>query len=145
MELGLTPAVKLSLAASGVFLMTAMLLGILKYHHMLKAPNHQAPFYIDTAHRAALLYSFAALVIAELLRYSPFSETVQVIIAAAPLLFFAIAILIYFLLGLKNQTDNQFRERNFNTTVGMWLLIVAEVGGFGMILYGFFCTQFFAS
>lgn len=138
----LAPAVKLSLAASGVFLMTAMLLGIVKYRHMLRGPSHQAPFYIDTAHRAALLYSFAALVIAELLRYSPFTPAVQLVIAAAPLLFFAIAILTYTLLGLKNQTDNQFRERNFNTTVGMWLLIAAEVGGFGAILYGFFSTQY---
>jgi hypothetical protein len=137
-------AIKLSLAASGIFLMTGMLLGILKYRHMLRGPDHQAPFYIDTAHRAALLYSFAALVIAELLRYSPFSEGVQLVIAAAPLAFFAIAIGTYALLGLKNQTSNQFTERNFNTTVGMWLLIVAEVGGFGAILYGFFRTQFFA-
>lgn len=138
----LNAAVKLSLAAAGVFLLVGMLLGILKYRHMLRGPTHQAPFYIDTAHRAALLYSFAALVIAELLRYSPFSEGVQVVIAAAPLLFFAIAIGTYVVLGLHNRTSNQFSERNFNTTVGMWLLIAAEVGGFGAILYGFFLTQF---
>lgn len=138
-------AVKLSLAAAGVFLLTGMLLGILKYHAMLTRPDHQAPIYIDIAHRAALLYSFAALVIAELLRYSPFSETVQIVIAVAPLFFFAVAIVTYFILGLKNRTITQFSERNFNTTVGMWLLIVAEVGGVGAILYGFFQTQFFAS
>lgn len=139
----LSAAVKLSLAASGIFLLTGMLLGILKYHAMLTRPEHQAPIYIDIAHRAALLYSFAALVIAELLRYSPFSQNMQIVIAAAPLLFFAIAILTYFALGLKNQMTNQFSERNFNTTVGMWLLIAAEVGGFGAILYGFFLTQVF--
>ncbi len=139
----MTAAVTLSLAAAGIFLMTGMLLGIVKYWHMLKGPSHQAPFYIDTAHRAALLYSFAALVIAELVRYSPFSEVIQLAIVMAPLSFFAIAILTYVVLGLKNTTTNQFTERNFNTTIGMWLLIVAEVGGFGAILYGFFVTQVF--
>jgi hypothetical protein len=90
------------------------------------------------------MYSFAALVMAELLKYSPYSEPVQLLITGAPLLFFAIAIAQYTLLGLANQTDNQFKERNFNTTWGIWLLIVAEVGGVGAIVWGFISTQFLA-
>ena len=63
-------------------------------------------------------------------------------IAVPVVLFFAIAIAQYFVLGLANKTDNQFRERNFSTTWGMLLLIVAEVGGVGMLLWGFVATQF---
>jgi hypothetical protein len=138
-------AIKLSLAASGIFLLVGMLSGILKYRGMLNRPDHQAPAYIDIAHRAALLYSFACLVISELLRYSPYSATLEVWFALAPISFFAIAVGQYLILGFRNQTDNQFRERNFNTTWGMLLLIVAEVGGFGAILFGFIYTQFFAA
>ena len=135
-------AIKITLAASGLFLFAGLLLGVLKYRGIMRSPEHCAPVYIDIAHRAALMYSFAALVMAELLKYSPYSETVQLLITGAPLLFFAIAIAQYTKLGLANQTDNQFRERNFNTTWGMLLLIVAEVGGVGMLLFGFIATQF---
>ncbi len=137
-------AIKITLAASGIFLFAGLLLGVLKYRGILRSPEHCAPVYIDIAHRAALLYSFAALVMAELLKYSPYSLNVQLLITSAPLLFFAIAIAQYTLLGLENKTDNQFRERNFNTTWGIWLLIVAEVGGVGAIVWGFISTQFLA-
>lgn len=137
-------AIKITLAASGIFLFAGLLLGVLKYRGIMRSPEHCAPVYIDIAHRAALLYSFAALVMAELLKYSPYSETVQLLITCAPLLFFAIAIAQYTKLGLENTTDNQFKERNFNTTWGIWLLIVAEVGGVGAIVWGFISTQFLA-
>jgi hypothetical protein len=137
-------AIKITLAASGIFLFVGLLLGVLKYRGIMRSPEHCAPVYIDIAHRAALLYSFAALVMAELLKYSPYSEPVQLLITGAPLLFFAIAIAQYTKLGLQNKTDNQFKERNFNTTWGIWLLIVAEVGGVGAIVWGFISTQFLA-
>lgn len=136
-------AVKIALAAAGLFLLVGMLGGVLKYIGIMRSPNHQAPVYIDIAHRAALMYSFAALVMAELLRYSPYSLTVQLVITLAPLLFFAAAIAQYFVLGLRNATDNQFRERNFHTTWAMYLLIIAEVGGVAAIVWGFLSTQLF--
>jgi hypothetical protein len=140
----MTLAVQITLAAAGIFLFAGLLLGVLKYRGIMRSPQHCAPVYIDIAHRAALMYSFAALVMAELLKYSPYSEPVQLLITGAPLLFFAIAIAQYTVLGLANQTDNQFKERNFNTTWGIWLLIVAEVGGVGAIVWGFISTQFLA-
>jgi len=135
-------AIKITLAAAGIFLFVGMLGGVLKYRGIMRSPDHCAPVYIDIAHRAALMYSFAALVMAELLKYSPFSDGVQLLSTCAPLFFFAAAIAQYFKLGLQNQTDNQFKERNFNTTWAMLMLIVAEVGGVGMLLWGFIATQF---
>lgn len=135
-------ALKITLAAAGIFLFVGMIGGVLKYRGIMRSPDHCAPVYIDIAHRAALLYSFAALVMAELLKYSPFSVGVQLLCTCAPLFFFATAIAQYFKLGLENKTDNQFKKRNFSTTWGMLLLIVAEVGGVGMLLFGFIATQF---
>ena len=57
----MNPAIKLSLAASGIFLMTGLLSGILKYRRIMTSAEHRAPVYVDIAHRASLLYSFAAL------------------------------------------------------------------------------------
>jgi hypothetical protein len=136
-------AIKLSLAASGIFLMTGLLTGVLKYRRIMTSSEHRAPVYVDIAHRASLLYSFAALVIAKLLEYSPYSVTVQFWAAAVPLAFFAITIAGYIAHGLKDQTDNLFRERNFTTTWYMYALIVGEIGGFAIVLWGFLSTQIF--
>ena len=57
-------AIKISLLASGLFLLMGMLTGVLKYQRIMTSPEHRAPVYVDIAHRAAFLYSFAMLVIA---------------------------------------------------------------------------------
>jgi hypothetical protein len=134
-------AIKISLLASGVFLLTGLLTGIAKYRKIMQSPDHRAPVYIDIAHRASLLYSFAALVMAKLLEYSPYSETVQLIAVALPLSFFAITIGGYYVFGVIDTTDNIFNKRNFITTWYMYALIAGEVGGFLVILWGFLSTQ----
>jgi hypothetical protein len=134
-------AVKISLAASGVFLLVGMLLGVVKYRAIMRSPAHRAPVYVDIAHRASFLYSFAALVIAELLRYSPYPEAVQLAAAGVPLLFFALTIAGYSAHGLKDDTENIFAERNFTTTWFMYALIAGEIGGMAVVLWGFIETQ----
>jgi hypothetical protein len=134
-------AIKMTLAASGIFLLVGMIGGILKYLGIMKSPEHRAPAYIDVFHRAALMYSFTALIMAELLRFSPYSERVQLVISGVPLLFFVISIGEYFILGLENKITNQFKEKNFNTTWGMLILIIGELGGVGAIVWGFISTQ----
>src|SRR5919202_3532082 len=109
----MNPAMKISLVASGLFLLSGMLTGVLKYQRTMTSANSRAPVYVDIAHRASFLYSFAALVIAKLLEYSPYSTPVQIVAASVPLAFFAITIMGYAAEGLMNRTDNLFRERNF--------------------------------
>jgi hypothetical protein len=135
-------SVKISLAAAGLFLLTGMLLGIVKYRRIMTSPTHRAPVYVDIAHRAAFLYSFAALVIARLLEFSPYSTAVQTAAALVPLVFFALTIVGYTTHGLRDDTDNMFRARNFTTTWFMYLLIAGEIGGMCVILWGFITTQF---
>jgi len=134
-------SILLTTTACGTFFLTALLSGIWKWRAMLASPEHQAPHYVDIGHRAALLYSFACLVIIHFLELSPLPEPLNVAAAAAPLLFFAIAIASYLVLGYLDHTDNQFSERTFATTTGMVLLAAAEVGGFGLLFVGFLVTQ----
>lgn len=137
-------AVKITLLASGIFLLVGMIAGVLKYAGMMKSAQLRAPIYIDIAHRAALLYSFAALVMAALLYFSPYSLTFQLVITGGPLFFFALSIAQYLKLGIENRDSSQFSERNFSNTWGMLLLVIAEIGGMGFILWGFISTQFIA-
>jgi hypothetical protein len=135
-------AVQITLAAAGLFLFVGLIGGVMKYHGIMTSENHRAPVYIDVAHRASLMYSFAALVMAELLKYSPYSVAVQCVITVVPLFFFATAVAQYFKLGIENKVRNQFKQRSFVTTWGMLFLIVGEVGGVGAIVWGFIQTQF---
>jgi hypothetical protein len=135
-------AVKISLLASGLFLLAGMLTGVLKYRAMMRSETHNAPVYIDIAHRTALLYSFAMLVAAKLLEYNPYSEATQTAAAGLMMTFFALTFGGHLVHGLKNDTDNLFRERNFSTTWFMYLLIPAHIGGLSIILWGFISTQF---
>lgn len=140
----MNPAIKISLAASGLFLLCGLLTGVLKYRRIMTSPEHRAPVYIDIAHRASFLYSFAALVIAKLLEYSPYSQGLQAVAAAVVLLFFAVTLMGYFAHGLRDRTDNIFSERNFTTTWYMYMLILGEIGGFAIIFWGFLSTQVFS-
>ena len=134
-------AIKISLLSSGLFLLIGMLIGIVKFQRMLNTPEHAAPAYIDIAHRAAFLYSFAMLVIAKLLEYSPYSETVQVAASGLVLTFLSITIVGYFTHGLRNKTDNLFRERTFSTTWYVYMLTAGEITGLSVIVWGFISTQ----
>lgn len=134
--------VKINLAAAGCYLLAGMLIGVLKYRRIMTSEAHRAPVYVDIAHRAAFMYSFAALVMARLVEDNAYSERALTAASLLVLLFFTVTILGYFAHGLRDDTENIFAERNFTTTWYMYALIAAEVGGFGLILAGFLSKQF---
>lgn len=138
----ISSAVKISLLFSGLLLLNGMITGVWKYSKIMSSPEHTAPVYVDIAHRASFFYSFASLVIAALINFSPFSEFWQIIIIAFPLFYFAITVTGYMKEGYLNRTENMFSERNFITTYFMYSLIVGEIGGLILILIGFIYTQF---
>ena len=135
-------SVKIALLAAGVFLLTGMLTGIWKYRWMMRSETHQAPAYVDIAHRASFFYSFASLVIAELARYSPFAPDFLFFVVAVPLALFALTIVQYVRLGLKGQEQTQFAARNLITTWFMYILMAGEIGGVALLVSGFIYTEF---
>jgi hypothetical protein len=135
MALGLDT--KLVLLAAGLIFLWALALGIWKYRQMSRPPEHRAHFYVDTAHRAALLYSFATLLIATFVELSGWSQTVDLIAAGALIFFFVAAIASYCIQGMRARTDNQFRDQPPGLHPYMAALILAEIGGFSVLLAGF--------
>jgi len=111
---------------------------------MMKSKDFKAPYYVDIAHRAALLYSFAAILIAVFAYFSILSNWVNILATIAPLLFFSIAIVNYIKLGVVNETSNQLRDSKnpSGDKIIMGSLIVAEIGGFFVLLIGFFIRIF---
>lgn len=129
------------LLAAGLIFLWALVLGVWKYRGMATSGDGLAHPYVDTAHRAALLYSFATLLIAAFVELSGWSEMVDLIAAFALIAFFVAAIAGYSIHGWRRDTENQFRDPVPGTHAFMWALIVFEIGGFSVLLAGFVEAQ----
>ncbi len=135
---------KAVLLAAGVMFLLALVLGVWKYRQMATAENHLAHPYVDTAHRAALLYSFATLLVAVFVHLSGWSQTVDLVCAGVLYFFFLGAVVSYAYHGWRRDTDNQFRDPAPSPgalRAYMVALIVGEIGAFSVLLAGFLDGQ----
>ncbi len=128
------------LLAAAMFLW-ALLLGVWKYRQMASAENHLAHPYVDTAHRAALLYSFALLLVATFVELSGWGVALNLLAAGAMAFYFFFAVAGYAVHGWRRDTDNQFRDPVPGTHALMISLIVAEIGGWLILVAGFVQKQ----
>lgn len=138
MELGADT--KAVLLGAGAMFLIALVLGVWKYRGMATAENHLAHPYVDTAHRAALLYSFATLLVATFVQFSAWSEAVNLISAGILYFFFVGAVASYAYHGWRRDTDNQFRDPSPSAGAvhaGMAALIIGEIGAFSILIAGF--------
>lgn len=130
------------LLAAAMFLW-ALLLGVWKFRQMDAAEDGLAHPYTDIAHRAALLYSFALLLVATFVQLSGWGDAVNLIAAGAMAFYFFAAVAGYMVHGWKRDTDNQFRRPVRGLEVFMASLIVAEIGGWLILVAGFLDAQIF--
>ena len=135
-------ATAITLLAAGLIFLLALLLGVWKYRQMATSPDHLAHPYVDIAHRAALLYSFATLLIAVFVELSAWPGWLNLAAAMTTVFFFVVAIASYMLHGARRDTTNQFEHPTAGLHLGMVLLIVGEVGGFAVLLAGIIRAQF---
>ncbi|WP_193466366.1 hypothetical protein [Mycobacterium novum] len=133
---------KVTLLAAGLIFLLALLLGVWKYQQIITSENHQAHIYVDIAHRAALLYSFATLLVAVFVELSGWPTWVNMTASMVMVYFFVTAIASYMLHGALRDTTNQFEKAGPLLKVGMVLLIIGEIGGFAVLLAGFGVGEF---
>ena len=127
------------LAAGAMFLL-ALVLGVWKYRQMATSDDHLAHPYVDTAHRAALLYSFATLLVATFVQFSGWSQLADLIAAGVIYFFFVGAVVGYAYHGWKRDTDNQFRDPTPSAGAVhgfMVALILGEIVAFAFLMAGF--------
>lgn len=137
------PATDAVLLAAGLIFLLALVLGVWKYRQMVTSQNHLAHPYVDIAHRAALMYSFATLMLAVFVQLSSFSTVVNMVAAFVPIFFFVSAIISYIVHGALRDTDNQLAHPMPGTHTFFWLLVIGEIGGFSVLLAGFAQAQIF--
>jgi len=134
---------KAVLLAAALMFLWALALGILKYRQIETSDSHLAHPYTDIAHRAALLYSFALLLVATFVQLSGWGELVNLLAAGAMALYFYASVAGYTVHGWRRDTDNQFRDRAPGTRVFVVTLILAEVGAWLVLVAGFLDRQVF--
>jgi hypothetical protein len=138
MELG--DDTKAVILAAGAMFVLALVLGVWKWRGMATPPNHLAHPYVDTAHRAALLYSFATMLVAVFVQFSGWSELVDLLSAGVLYVFFLGAVLSYAWHGWRRDTDNQFRDPSPSAGAVhgyMVALIAGEIGAMLVLMAGF--------
>ncbi|WP_310542922.1 hypothetical protein [Phenylobacterium sp.] len=139
-------AVFLAQLSCGAFFLTGLVTGVWKYRAMILDEDGLAPAYVDICHRAALMYAFACLVLAEFAGLSVWPGLVNILAVAVPVLFFAAAVGSYAIHGLLKDTDNQLRrphrlgDRHISSSAmnaGVYALALGEIGGFLVLFSGF--------
>ncbi|MEV0854044.1 hypothetical protein [Nocardia fluminea] len=132
---------RITLLVTGFLFLSALLLGVWKYHGI--RVDGAAHVYVDIAHRAALMYSFAGILLAVFTELSAWPTIVNLTADLVVLAFFAGAIASYALHGLRRDTTNQFDGQiPTELRLSMYALIAGEIGGFGVLFSGFVVGQF---
>ncbi|GGK57068.1 hypothetical protein [Nocardia camponoti] len=141
MTLGLDT--RITLLITGVIFLAALALGVWKYSGMrtsLKGAPHP---YVDIAHRAALMYAFAGVLLAVFTELSAWPTAVNLAADVVVLAFFIGAIASYAWHGWRRDTTNQFSGMiSTELKLAMYALIVGEIGGFAVLFSGFIVGQF---
>ncbi|MFD6267807.1 hypothetical protein [Nocardia asteroides] len=141
MEFTLGIDTRVTLLVTGLIFLSALLLGVWKYHGI--RTSGAAHVYVDIAHRAALLYSFAGVLLAVFTELSAWPTAVNLGADLVILAFFVGAIASYGLHGWRRDTDNQFAGTIPGALrLSMYGLIAGEVGGFAVLFSGFVAGQF---
>ena len=133
----MTTATSVTLCAAGLIFLLALVLGVWKYRQMATRPDHLAHPYVDIAHRSALLYAFATLLVAVFVQLSAWPQWVNLVAAMTLVVFFVGAIASYILHGAKGEITNQFAHPGPGLHVAMAALILGEIGGFAVLFSGF--------
>ncbi len=139
-------AVNLARVSCSAFFLAGLATGWWKYRCIAARPAATAPVYVDICHRAALMYSFACLVLAELASLSAWPANVNLWAVGGPIFFFVLALASYAVHAFLADTDNQLAQphrlgrHTVNPTAVkgfMVLLAVFEIGGAAVLTAGY--------
>jgi uncharacterized membrane protein YcfT len=142
-------ASSVAIIASGAFFLFGLLTGVMKYQQIMASPKGEAHIYVDICHRASLMYAFACVLIYQFVEISQLSNELELTAVLLLVVYFATAIISYFVHGILRDTDNQLKAPHHvgNTKLApgliplyMWTLIAGEIGGFLILFYGVLMT-----
>lgn len=131
---------------AAAFLAAGMITGVWKYARIMNANSAEAPYYVNIAHRTALLYSFACIVLAMLAKDSAWPYWLNALGLWLAVIFFAAAVGSYIIHGVLEDTSNQLARPHmlgrriipgFAMKLFMAALIISEISGLAILSTGF--------
>ena len=134
------------MTSAGSFFLVGLLAGAWKYLQIRRSPEAKASKYVDLAHRAALMYAFANVLLGQFVEKSRWSMEVNGAAVIVLEVFFGVSVLGYMVHGALGDTDNQFQKPHRlgrrtipapTMTMFMLTLIGAEVVAFAVIFAGY--------
>ncbi|MFC8946367.1 MULTISPECIES: hypothetical protein [Streptomyces] len=126
------------LFAAGLIFLASLVLGVWKWQQSISSVDGTAHRYVNVAHNAGLMYSFAvAAIVAPLVQFSGWPSAVNITAAAAIIGMFIVTISNYVRLAIEGRTDNQMRDRRPSLRGVREALIIGEIGGTAVLLTGF--------
>lgn len=130
------------LFVGGLIFVAALVIGVWKWQQSIASPEGTAHRYVNVAHNAGLMYSFAtSAIIAPLVQFSGWPASVNIAASMAILGMFAVTIANYVRLALQATTDNQMRDMRSSLRGVREALIIGEIGGTVVLLAGFASAQ----
>ncbi len=99
-------ATALGIIFARVLFLLGLLTGNWKFQQMMSAPDGVAHRYVDIAHRAALTYSFACILLTVFSMVSQLDESLEFYAMLVLASYFLIAVLSYIVEWIKQKTDN---------------------------------------
>ena len=139
-------ALAICMTSAGCFFLAGLLAGAWKYLQIRRSAEANASRYVDLAHRAALMYAFANVLLAQFVGKSRWPTEANVVAVIVLEAFFGVSVLGYVVHGALGDTDNQFRRPHRlggltipapTMTIFMLTLIGAEVVAFCVIFVGY--------
>lgn len=138
--------VQLALAGAGGLFLIAQACGVWKFVKISRSPAASAPEYVSIAHRASLMYAFAAQLAAALAAFNALSHAVLLGAVTMLLVSFVLSIVSYAIHGFLEDTDNQYRRPHALGQYPLWpwllpaltwLKAVGEIGATVLLVGGF--------
>ncbi|MET9732814.1 hypothetical protein ABZZ79_19850 [Streptomyces sp. NPDC006458] len=130
------------LFSAGLIFIASLILGVWKWQQSISSPDGTAHRYVNVAHNAGLMYSFAtSAIVAPLVQFSDWPSAVNITAATAVIGMFTLTISNYVRLGIQARTDNQMRDLKPSLRGVREALIIGEIGGTAVLLAGFASAQ----
>ncbi|WP_448419778.1 hypothetical protein [Mycolicibacter minnesotensis] len=133
---------KVTLLAAGLIFLLALALGAWKRRAFAESNDGRGYVYVYIAHRAALLYSVATVLVAVFVELSAWPTWVNMTAAMVMVYLFVTAIGGYMVHGALHDTAGPFENPSWGLKVAVVLLLLGEIGGFAVILSGFGIGEF---
>lgn len=117
---------QLAWLCAGLFYFSGLVTGVWKYWQTARSENSRAHRYVSVAHQASFMHGFALLILGQLAAGSVFDSELNFWAVVVNVVFYALAVLTYYVHGILGDTTNQFSRPHKlgNIHLPAWFMVI---------------------